>query len=200
METVTGGVQQTNVQQSLAGEQSEWEIATESARNINVRSEITLEECAAPNRLAPFAFALAADIIDAQDDELATGKFILLHDPSAPDAWQGTFRAVTYIRARIEDDLATDSMLDAVIWSWLEEAMDDHGAAMTNLSGTITRTLSKSFGTLANREDENDVEIRASWTPDTADVSDHIRTWLDALARCAGLTPLPVGVTSLPRR
>lgn len=199
METVIGGVSHTIVQHSNADD-SEWDIATASARNINVRSEIILEECAAPNRLAPFAFALAADIIDEQDDELATGKFILLHDPSAPEAWQGTFRAVTYIRARIEDDLATDPMLDEVIWSWLEEAMEDHNASMSNLSGTITRTLSKSFGALSSREDENDVEIRASWTPDSADASDHICTWLDALARCAGLTPLPFGVTSLPRR
>lgn len=199
METVLGGI---NPQ--TGSTLSPWEQATASVSQISPRAEIVIAECAAPGRLAPHAFAMTADILEVADDgiedEVATGKFILLHDPAEPEAWLGSFRAVTYIRASIESEMATDSMLDDVIWSWLEEALNVHNVELTNLSGTVTRTLSKSFGTLANREDENDVEVRASWTPSTPDMTSHIHAWLDALGRCAGLTPLPQGVTSLPRR
>lgn len=204
METILGGVRPINGQES----NSPWEVATKSASSVVARSEITIAECAAPSRLAPHAFAMTADIstlvrdeVDGDyDDEVATGKCIVLHDPSQPEAWQGEFRVVTYIRARIESELATDVLLDEVIWSWLEEALSEHDAKLTNLSGTVTRTLSKSFGALAGREDENDVEVRASWTPSHADMTNHIQAWLEALARCAGLDPLPHGVSSLPRR
>ena len=187
-----------------SGAANPWNSAIDSVSLVKPRSEIVLSECAAPGRLAPHALAMTADILEVADDgiedEVATGKFILLHDPASPEAWQGTFRAVTYIRARIESDLATDPLLDDVIWSWLEEAQESHGVALTNLSGTVTRTLSKSFGRLSAREDENDIEVRASWTPEDTRIHEHIHAWLDALGRCAGLTPLPAGVTSLPLR
>ena len=200
METILGGVSP-----AVSGDaMTPWDIATSSVSQVKARTEIVLAECAAPSRLAPHAFAMTADILEVADDgiedDIATGKFIVLHDPSEPEAWQGSFRAVTYIRATIESDLATDAMLDEVIWSWLEESLAEHGVDFTNLSGTVTRTLSKSFGTLSAREDENDVEVRASWTPSTPDMAAHIHAWLEALGRCAGLTPLPHGVTSLPRR
>jgi hypothetical protein len=65
----------------------------EEARNFKVRSEILIEEVPAPQKLAPFAFALSADVVIGESD-LATGRFVLLHDPDGQEAWNGKFRAV----------------------------------------------------------------------------------------------------------
>ncbi len=56
-------------------------------RATTLRSEVTLEEVPAPQRIAPFALALSADV-ESDGDELATGRFVLLHDPAGPEAWQ----------------------------------------------------------------------------------------------------------------
>ena len=69
---------------------------------------ISLEEIPAPGRLAPWAFALNGDV-DANavphtpscEDEVATGRVVLLYDPSEPESWKGQFRLVTYILSLI---------------------------------------------------------------------------------------------------
>ena len=60
--------------------------------------------------------------------ELATGRLVLLHDPAGHEAWQGTFRVVTYVRAELEPEMASDPLLPGVGWAWLTEALDGHGA------------------------------------------------------------------------
>ena len=47
-------------------------------RAISTRMEIIVEEIPAPQKLAPFAFAMTADT----EDEIATARFVLLHDPA----------------------------------------------------------------------------------------------------------------------
>src|SRR2546430_15184158 len=59
------------------------------------RPEITLEEVPAPQRLAPYGYALSGTVLRA-GDEGATGRLILLYDPAGHEAWDGTMRLVTY--------------------------------------------------------------------------------------------------------
>jgi hypothetical protein len=89
-------------------------------------------------------------------------------------------------------------MLTEVGWAWLVEGLEDRGAAFHAESGTVTRTASESFGAISDRAPSGDVEIRASWTPDTSDIGPHLLAWADVLAQVAGLPPLPPGVASLP--
>ena len=84
----------------------------------------------APQRIAPHAFAISGDVL-VGEDELATGRFILLHDPAGNDAWGGTFRCVTFARADIEADMAADPVLPSVGWSWLTEALEAYGSGYT---------------------------------------------------------------------
>jgi hypothetical protein len=91
-------------------------------------------------------------------------------------------------------------MLTEVAWSWLVEALDERGAQSRAESGTVTRTASQSFGAIEDRPPSGDVEIRASWTPETPDIGPHLEAWGDVLARVAGLPPLPAGVAPLARR
>lgn len=173
--------------------------AVASLRTARPRSEVVLTEVPAPQRIAPFAAALTADVV-VGDDELATGRFVLLHDPAGQDAWEGTFRVVTFVRAALEPELGADAMLGQVGWTWLEDALADAGAHAVARGGTVTRVLSESFAGLADRPATVEIEIRASWTPVDDDLAAHLRGWTDLLCTVAGLPPLPEGVVALPRQ
>lgn len=183
------------------------------------RSEIQLEEVPAPARLAPFAVAFGAEVYGrgaagpgaqhgssrmllrpSGPEELATGRFVLLHDPTGSEAWNGRFRIVTYTRARLDDAMGNDHLVGSVAWTWFTESLADHGARHHSAGGTATRILSESYGTLADRPDGVDVELRASWTPETPEVRRHLEAWCEMVCTFAGLPPRPSGVTHLPQR
>jgi Protein of unknown function (DUF3000) len=169
--------------------------AVDCLRNGQPRPEITLEEVPAPQRLAPFAYALSGTVLRS-GDEVATGRLILLYDPAGHEAWDGTMRLVTYVTAELEPELAADPLLPAVGWSWLVDALESSGAAHTNIGGTVTQTLSTRFGELAGPPTAADIEIRASWTPLDDELGAHLDGWCGLLASTAGLPP--PGVTALP--
>lgn len=170
--------------------------ALASIRGVALRPELLLEETPAPTRLSPFALALQAEVV-LDDEEAASGRFVLLHDPEGQEPWDGDFRVVTFAKGTVELDMASDPMLTAVAWSWLEEALDTRGASYRAESGTVTRTASESFGAISDRPPSGDVEIRASWTPTSSDIGPHLQAWCDVLAQVAGLPPLPPGVATL---
>ena len=168
---------------------------------LSTRSEITIEEIPAPQKLAPFSYAVSADAVLENDDEIATGRFVILHDPEGQTAWEGHFRCVTFIRSAIDADMQSDPLLPDVGWSWFIESLEKSGANYLAPSGTVTRVSSASFGQLVTQEPNAEIEIRASWTPsNSAELMKHVAAWLELLAIAAGLSPLPDGVSSLPKR
>lgn len=171
--------------------------AVDALRATQPRPEILLEEAAAPQRLAPFAFAMTAAVL-RDDEEIASGRLILLHDPTGHEAWEGTMRLVTYVDATLEPEMAIDSLLPAVGWSWLTDALDGNGATYRAAGGTVTQTLSTRFGDLAGPPTAADIEIRASWTPLDDDLQPHLVAWCALLASTAGLPP--PGVAALPAK
>lgn len=182
----------------VGDEAADFRTALSSLREVRLRPEILLEEAPAPQRLAPYAIALSAEVV-VDEDELGNGRLVVLHDPEGQEAWEGTFRVVAFIRATLEPEMAADPLLAEVGWSWLVEALADHGAAHSALSGTVTRVTSESFGGLSDRPLEGQIEIRASWTPDDPELGPHARAWAEVLGQAAGLMPLPPGVAQLPR-
>ena len=172
--------------------------ALASIRSVTVRPEVVLEETPAPQRLSPYAVALQAEVV-LDDEEAASGRFVLLHDPAGQEPWDGDFRIVSFAKGTLELDIAQDPMLTEVGWAWLMESLDERGATFRAESGTVTRTASESFGGIADRAPSGDVEIRASWTPTGSDIGPHLAAWGDVLAQVAGLPPLPAGVATLPR-
>lgn len=172
--------------------------AVDSLRALRCRPEFAVTEVPAPQRLAPYAVALAAEV-EIDDEEIAKGRLVVLHDPSGQEAWEGRWRAVVFAKATLEPEMASDPMLTDVGWAWLEEALADSGAQLTAFGGTVTRNISVPYGAMAGRDIRGDLELRASWTPTDEDISRHARAWLDLLATLAGLTPLPEGVRTLSR-
>ncbi|WKK71343.1 DUF3000 family protein [Rathayibacter oskolensis] len=142
---------------------------------------------------------LAAD--PGRDSELGTGRFILLYDPEEPEQWGGPFRVVCFAQAPLEIEIGTDPFLAEVAWSWLIDALDVRGATYTAASGTATKVLSTGFGELAAQGDGAQIEIRASWSPDDAQLAAHVEGWGELLCMLAGLPPVSGdGVTSLALR
>ncbi|CAB4701854.1 MAG: DUF3000 family protein [Actinobacteria bacterium] len=183
----------------------EFREAVASMQSAKLRPEIFCEEMPAPQRIAPFSFALSADVT-IDDTDVGTGRIILLHDPAGNDAWDGTFRCVAYARAEIDLDLVTDPMLAEVGWSWLAEALDAHGAAYASMSGTVTRVATESFGGMSDEGGTAQLELRASWTPcadadsDVPDIAPHVEAWGELMCTAAGLPPVPEGVAVMPSR
>ena len=176
-----------------------WSSALASLQTVTVRQEIILEEVPAPARLAPHSVAIAADVVNSGDEDLANGRFVVLHDPAGQDTWDGPFRIVTFIKASIEPDVVTDELFDEVAWSWLMLTLEEANARFHNISGTVTRTVSRSFAGLEDRAGETELELRASWTPDSENLAPHFIAWAALAEMCAGLVPLPPGVTSIVR-
>ncbi len=184
----------------------EFRLAVAQLREARLRPEVFCEEMPAPQRIAPYAAALSADVtIDG--DDVGTGRIVLLHDPAGNDAWEGTFRCVAYARAEIDPEMANDPLLAEVGWSWLSEALAAHGATYLAPSGTVTKVSSESFGSMAGEDPSAQLEIRASWTPVTApgsdepmDLAPHVEAWGELLCTASGLPPVPEGVAPLPSR
>jgi hypothetical protein len=181
--------------------------AVDALRSARLRPQIEVEPTPPPKRLAPYAHALEAAVVDG-DQDLADGRLVLLHDPAGHDAWQGTFRLVTLVRAELEPEMAADPLLPEVCWSWLTGALQTRGLTYGEPSGTVTRASSHYFGGLSARPAASQIEIRASWTPreglgGVPDTAAHLASWCDLLAQVAGLPPAVPGdasVVTLPQR
>jgi Protein of unknown function (DUF3000) len=171
--------------------------AVESLERTVTRAEVRVEAIRAPQRLAPYSYALAADVIVGDDGEGATGRLVLLHDPDGADAWDGDLRLVAYASAELAADMAGDPMLPEVGWSWLTGALAEHGAGYTAAGGTVTQTTSTRFGDVHGPSSTTSLELRGSWTPTSADLTAHLLAFVDVLATAAGLPP--EGVTALNR-
>lgn len=193
---------------SSAPSSAVFDEAVAALRSAQVRPEVRLGEIPPPRRVAPYAHAVEGHVdlsampptVGLEDDvEEAGGRFVLLHDPDRPDAWDSDLRVIALVKAVVEPELAADPMLADVVWAWLGEALVAPDVPAHRLGGTVTRVVSESFGSLADRPAAIQVELRASWTP-LGPLDAQLGAWADVLCRLAGLPPLPAGVSALPRR
>jgi hypothetical protein len=160
------------------------------------------EDVPAPKRLAPHAYAIAATVYGEDEEEVASGRLVLLYDPAGGPGWSSVFRLVAYVRADIEPEVAADPLLGEVGWTWLTEALEAPG--YTAESGTVTRVITEGYGAKSDELPTTNFELRASWSPvmrgglggssprgstDEATLADHVVAWCSCLAAAAGLEP-----------
>ena len=115
---------------SLHGERElDFSKAVGDLRDVVLRPEVRLTEVPAPGRIAPYAAALTGEVFATSgcEDELASGRFVLLHDPDCPEPWEGAWRVVSFARAQLEPELATDPFLGEVGWAWRVESVRGQG-------------------------------------------------------------------------
>ena len=186
--------------------------AMETAR---LRPDIALRRIVPPHGLAPHAISFAAEVLRGPhrhetspersrttDDPPAAGRFVVLYDESCPQPWDGPFRIVSWFRSRTDSAMGQDDLLTDVSWSWLTDALTEHGARFTAEGGTASRTVERHFGSLSAHADSAQVEVRASWTPVPHGgpqhwALTHLGAWAQVLCTAAGLPSHHEGVTSL---
>jgi hypothetical protein len=181
-----------------------FEEMIERLRTFTPRDEIILEEVPAPQKLATYSFAFTADISNGllgdAEDEVASGRFVILHEPGGQDTWEGDFRCVSFMRADVDSEMQEDPLLPEVGWNWLLDSLQSTGAVLSAPSGTVTRVSSASFGKLSPRDSDSEIEIRASWSPlieSPDDIFAHVQAWCNLMTEVAGLPPIPDGVASI---
>ncbi len=180
--------------QNRADAPREFREVLSSIAKADVRSDVRLAEVPAPNRIAPYAVALTGEVVSPDAGE-ASGRLVLMHDPAGQDAWEGTLRVIALVKAAVEPEVGADELWGQVAWSWIRDALHDvpHHA----LGGTVTKITDEAFGEIAEHGTQVRVEMRVSWTPESTDMAMHVRAWADLLGSCAGVPPLPDGVTML---
>jgi hypothetical protein len=169
------------------------------AAERDLRPELEFEEEPAPRRLAPYAAAIAASVLEG-DTEVGWGKFVLLYDPAGQSGWAGQFRVIAYVRAELDPEIAADPLISAVGWSWLTEALEGRAAEYGETSGTVTRVVTEGFGAKQDEPTSTGFELRASWSPlgpegERPALAGHVIAWCEALCQAAGLPP--AGVAAL---
>jgi hypothetical protein len=169
--------------------------AVASLTATTLRREVRVEPLRPPQRLAPYSYAVSAEIVDRDGKDLATGRLVLLHDPDGHEAWDGVLRLVAYASAELDREMGVDPMLPAVGWSWLTGALDERAADYRAAGGTVTQTTSTRFGDLHGPRTTVSIELRASWTADSPELRPHVLAFADLLCTAAGLPP--EGVTAL---
>ena len=186
-------------------EPAQFRAAVAAMNAATVRAEIELGPIRPPQRLAPYSYALGAevrhaetDIVPERSDGDAFGRLILLHDPEGAEAWDGTLRLVAYIQADLDADVAVDPLLPEVAWSWLVDALQSRFEQITALGGTVTATTSVRYGDISGPPRAHQLELRASWTATTPDLGAHVQAFCEVLEHAAGLPP--TGVTDLGSR
>lgn len=161
-----------------------------------IRPELEWETIPAPSRMAPYAYACNGEIV-VHDEELASGRLVILHNPHGDASWEGTYRCVALVQAQLEPEFAIESMLGDVAWSWVTESLEIHDATALQLGCTATRVVSQSYGALASRPSTVDIEMRVSWTPAEENLGPHFASWAAMLAAAGGLPPAPPQVSAL---
>jgi len=181
-----------------------FERLVDQLRTFTPRSEVALIEVPAPQKLATFAFAFSADVSNGllaeEENEIANGRFVLLHEPGGQATWDGEFRCVTFVSADLDSVMQEDPLLPEVGWSWFLESLERNQCVFNAPSGTVTRVSSASFGKLSPRNDDAEIEIRASWTPiitEPQELMKHVESWCNLISEVAGLPPVPEGISAI---
>jgi hypothetical protein len=77
---------------------AEFSAVTSVLRQARSTNNVSISEIPAPARLAPYSYALGAEVSADETflrasgetiDELATGRIVVLFDPAAPEEWEG---------------------------------------------------------------------------------------------------------------
>ena len=181
-----------------------FERLVDHLRTFTPRPEVSLIEVPAPQKLATFSFAFSADVSNGlfadEENEIANGRFVLLHEPGGQATWDGEFRCVTFVSADVDPIMQEDPLLPEVGWSWFLGSLEGNNCVYNAPSGTVTRVSSASFGKLSPRNDDTEIEIRASWTPvitEPQELMKHIESWCNLISEVAGLPPVPEGVSAI---
>ena len=177
----------------------EFANAVLSAESAQFRTELDVTTIGSPEGIAPFAKAWSATVTPQARDEgdQGTSRLVLLYDPAGQEAWSGVWRMVCFAKAPLDQTMSEDPLLPDVAWSWLTDALDAHGARYGRAAGTASTIISTGLGEMASEVKGAEMELRASWSPLTGDIRNHLEAWAEFVCMLAGFPPTPDGVATL---
>ena len=181
---------------------AEFQAAVDSIRGAEVREEIHLKQIEEPEKLATHAIAFSAHIIEelSTSADAGTGRFVLLWEPQMQEAWGSRFRVVCFAKSPLETNIGADELGSDIAWAWLTDALSNRNAEYSNAAGTATRIISSGYGSLATQADHAELEVRASWSPKSYEIGQHLEAWQDLVCIMSGFAHLPQGVSSIAPR
>lgn len=164
-----------------------------------LRSELNTSQIPAPEKIAPWALAFAAQAPNPADTPMnrGVGRIVFLYDPEQFDTWGSNMRVIAYGKSPLESDLGIEEDVAHFWWEELVRALKNHNAKYSHEAGTITKMTSTGMGSLSNDPGTSEVEIRASWSPQEDELGPHLAAWQDLIAGMAGFGIDGEGVTRL---
>lgn len=183
-------------------EPAEFRAAVEAMTSAQVRADIELGPIRPPQRLAPYSYAVGAEVVHEdtgvvaeQSEGDAFGRLILLFDPEGDEAWNGTMRLVAYIQADLDAAVASDPLLPEVAWSWLVDALEVAPRTAQRARRDGDRDDVGALRRHRRSPHAHQLELRASWTATSVELATHVEAFCEVLAYAAGLPP--AGVSQL---
>lgn len=177
-----------------------FQSAVTAMRAWQQSSHISVVELPAPQGIAPFTFALSAEI-DQPGQLYTEGWLTLLHDPVGHHSWDGTLRLVSHVIVDLDHSHTIDQPRPTTMWTWLINALRQQDAPYRAAAGTATFTSEVKLGALAKsttaddvsqgddphdgRDHETFAELRASWTPAANSLGAHAKAWSKLLTNAA---------------
>ena len=107
---------------------------------------------------------------------------------------------ITFAKSPLETNIGADELISDVAWAWLTEALQNRHADYIAEAGTATRIISSGYGSLATQADHAELEVRASWSPKSYEIGQHLEAWQDLVCIMSGFAHLPQGVSSIAPR
>ena len=161
------------------------------------RPEIELTQIPSPKGIAPEALAIAAEIDHQTASDHGVSRLVFCRDEGMPEGWHSEFRVIGYAKSPIELEMAKDEYSSSLPWEWLKDSLTKHGAQFAHEAGTTTTVISTGHGSLISQPQHAELEIRASWAPESEDLSRHLVAWVELLALISGLPPIDEKVVRL---
>ena len=173
--------------------------AVASASEARFRPELDVTDIPSPTGIAPYAKAWSATVTPGPGEEGDQGisRLVLLYDPASPPAWSGVLRIVCFAKAPLDKMMTDDPLLPDVAWSWLTDALAAHDAPYDRAAGTASTITSTGLGEMRSNMTGAEMELRASWSPRSSEVKNHLEAWAEFVCLLAGYPPTSDGVATL---
>lgn len=167
------------------------EAAASLAKPI-IRAELEVEQIESPEGIAPLALAFAAELPNraSESRNRGVGRIVFIWDESQAETWGSNMRVIAYGKSPLtEVERGVHDEPSHWYWGMLMGALKRHNAKFSHEAGTVTVMTSQGMGSLHEENAANEVELRASWSPQDGDFAPHFAAWQDLIAGMAGYSP-----------
>lgn len=155
-----------------------------------LRAELDTVQIDAPDKIAPFALAFAAQVPNRAETPMnrGVGRIVFIYDQSQSETWGSNMRVIAYAKSPYENEMALEDDYANFCWELLTRSLARNQVRYSHEAGTVTKMTATGMGSLSDEKVGSEVEIRASWSPTDLDLGAHFAAWQDLVAGLAGFS------------